>query len=1308
MEIGFTVEGAKSKKPSGYDDAPSQVPMAPRGPGRRNPTTDQIKVRRQMAKSAKTVREILYEFESTIHEASNVELQEVWAQASKEQRETSDRRVQDLMATFRGIMFKEMERRGIKPLGSRTAAGDFQGGGMLHALWITIKEWLVGHNGYGDYADQYAFGSLKESSNTMDIAPGTIVTFTDGFDQQISAKLAAMATASLADQERLAQEVVDLKARRTAAVQADRELDFEAMGYTSTASLGGFARHSTATDWLESAEPVDNDKLMEMQRSMAAHASKWYLSTTASVREDSAEFQVQARGMAVAMAGAHAPHVEEAVDSFLRHALFLNRGGQQALAGLQSTAYDAGDDKSPQTFVVVQNGNVVSTNLTHADATALRDEIGGGAYVDRESNHRTASRPVTPAHGAPWITMARTASDDPTKPWSEEAGEADDEQTVEGEVRISEPPADVPFDNFAAPVAPENAAAVAQEGERTPMTGAGEGDSKSAALSLSVGSTVVIAGDGESEGLTGTITATPNTTLEPPYNDFYSVDVNVPGVGQVAGRYPGSRLVRMASSTAGLQSTAAGLDGWNDYHDDLGPQFTPNNLPKADKREVATWKSSGGKTTLVLTHNPKWDGHATADNYDLDEYDRNYSAPRSSSGFKAADDAAAIAEVETRFAKGWLPSGLKRASLATTAKVCDACQGGGVFGDAPCYRCLGTGEDPESKTATSGRKTAVSVGDKVEINGSGPYLEVRSIDEETGDLILFYGGQEVDRARPEDVTDTLTDDDRGLENWASRRTASYEVGQQVEILGGFEDGLKGTVTEVNDGRYSVKVGESVIPGVPGHRLLAASSKTASDKRKVEVYKDGDRWSWDIVDPLTGVTHGRGTADSESAARAAGDEALSKSSARKTASPKWLEERNNDGYGTPSNHAFWGPGGRGQNYEEVNGWRIFQADDGLWYGYKMRQNAWSTGRPSRDDLMSMVNNNIDVWASRKHAAILAVTTSADGFGNWHASVVTSGAAGDESAAEAAALEAIREALGEREGPNFAPEVVGVKLNRRVSQNGTLTFYYDETNAHEASRKTASDAVAGGYVLPVDAETNEEFPTRCPGCNRPVQRLSVFPGGKCIDCHAAATPFPTAQDVVESWGGTWRGGSKTAADRDDFYLVDSGYNAVAGPFTYDDAKEAMRQQPEYMLMQGSHPLLKKTTKTADAVPGKVEGEVNADADINNPDKMWPWELPEGDVERGKGAADVASTPTPGGDSGYPQPKTSRHDQTKLTAFRARIAARKTAGGCSASRDVQIGNQTPMTVSCMRDPGHEGQHKGITLDSDDNAITYTWSDR
>lgn len=61
--------------------------------------------------------------------------------------------------------------------------------------------------------------------------------------------------------------------------------------------------------------------------------------------------------------------------------------------------------------------------------------------------------------------------------------------------------------------------------------------------------------------------------------------------------------------------------------------------------------------------------------------------------------------------------------------------------------------------------------------------------------------------------------------------------------------------------------------------------------------------------------------------------------------------------------------------------------------------------------------------------------------------------------------------------------------------------------------------GGYYLDVSADTTPEFPTRCTDCNRPVQKLSIFPKGRCIACHDKATandPLPTAAELARMWG------------------------------------------------------------------------------------------------------------------------------------------------------------------------------------------------
>jgi|GEM_PF-498333 len=57
----------------------------------------------------------------------------------------------------------------------------------------------------------------------------------------------------------------------------------------------------------------------------------------------------------------------------------------------------------------------------------------------------------------------------------------------------------------------------------------------------------------------------------------------------------------------------------------------------------------------------------------------------------------------------------------------------------------------------------------------------------------------------------------------------------------------------------------------------------------------------------------------------------------------------------------------------------------------------------------------------------------------------------------------------------------------------------------------------------------------------------------------------------------------------------------------------------------------------------------------------------------------------------------------------ASLRTAGErCGATTQARIGNQTEMTVTCSKPAGHDGDHQGVTLDSDDNAIMYRFSSR
>lgn len=41
--------------------------------------------------------------------------------------------------------------------------------------------------------------------------------------------------------------------------------------------------------------------------------------------------------------------------------------------------------------------------------------------------------------------------------------------------------------------------------------------------------------------------------------------------------------------------------------------------------------------------------------------------------------------------------------------------------------------------------------------------------------------------------------------------------------------------------------------------------------------------------------------------------------------------------------------------------------------------------------------------------------------------------------------------------------------------------------------------------------------CTDCKREIDRLEVFPEGRCVECHEKVTPFPTLEELVGMWGG-----------------------------------------------------------------------------------------------------------------------------------------------------------------------------------------------
>jgi hypothetical protein len=121
----------------------------------------------------------------------------------------------------------------------------------------------------------------------------------------------ALATAgSLADQIKLAAELDTLDHGRTAAVRAERSLDWADTTVKETlAPRIAFERESAATDWLLDMEPVVPDR-----NAVIAEAAQWYGRVHEAVKADQDEFAEQAKGMAFKVAAGSMSSAQEFVD----------------------------------------------------------------------------------------------------------------------------------------------------------------------------------------------------------------------------------------------------------------------------------------------------------------------------------------------------------------------------------------------------------------------------------------------------------------------------------------------------------------------------------------------------------------------------------------------------------------------------------------------------------------------------------------------------------------------------------------------------------------------------------------------------------------------------------------------------------------------------------------------------------------------------------------------------------------------------------------------------------------------------------
>ena len=308
------------------------------------------------------------------------------------------------------------------------------------------------------------------------------------------------------------------------------------------------------------------------------------------------------------------------------------------------------------------------------------------------------------------------------------------------------------------------------------------------------------------------------------------------------------------------------------------------------------------------------------------------------------DESEIIKDASSRRTANGIPDNNQSSQCKECSTTRAACRVGIQNGQGPCCGECTHGE--YANGVVSNRRTAISVGDVVERKnrqvGSDPSGETLTVEEvwsRPGD-----GAQMITvRTAPGDGTDVLSVDEVvpvGTTASRRRRQAAADWGPyNGTTINGY---WVTTALNMDDWYY-----------------LIYPSFEQSDEGQ------------EIAGPVFVGSEKATKAAAEAAAMAlppgSSTSAENESAWSRTSSfsrgpaPAWLNERNNDGYGTPKNHEFWNT----VDFEDVNGWRIFNKD-GLWYGYKLSQNAWSNGATDKADIVAMADpgRQVDVWASRK--------------------------------------------------------------------------------------------------------------------------------------------------------------------------------------------------------------------------------------------------------------------------------------------------------------------------------------------------------
>lgn len=138
--------------------------------------------------------------------------------------------------------------------------------------------------------------------------------------------LRAMARTTTQHSERLAlaEELANLRLNKSAARQQQRDLEYSDMVVrVTTTPVGVYSRTTTETDWLSTTASAGTPD--EAHREMLAQASLFFQAKGPDVKSDPEEYTQQATGMARFLAGKYGEAAPGAEATFVAHAEFLRR-----------------------------------------------------------------------------------------------------------------------------------------------------------------------------------------------------------------------------------------------------------------------------------------------------------------------------------------------------------------------------------------------------------------------------------------------------------------------------------------------------------------------------------------------------------------------------------------------------------------------------------------------------------------------------------------------------------------------------------------------------------------------------------------------------------------------------------------------------------------------------------------------------------------------------------------------------------------------------------------------------------------------